>query len=242
MMQFLADRGARYVSSVRLVEDAGTVILEVPRSRLSDTAGKGMTSRRQLAQLRSAITRRFELRVVITFQAEELLADVEAGLRALLERNLPGKFSNLAVSFPTSNSADVWGFMNENGTNTEVESVRALIEQYLKEAKFSSINVQVSGAAKPQPSLVAILRSVKTHAPAELSQLLADLDVRGFGCPSDRWLSAKLDAARKSGLVIRSQPGKYTLSLEGLSAVPVSTRKTSSDIDRVLALARRKQW
>lgn len=239
---FLADRRVDYVTSVRVIAETKSAILDVPRERVGDTASRRMTSRRQLDRLASDIKKTFGLSVLFAFRSEGPLAAIEAGLRATLERRFPGAVSELIVSFPTQDRAEVVfrrSGQSEEGAGTDL---KAVIVEFLREAKFGGVQIEEMSAELPQPSLMNILRALKLCAPATVDQLVVYLSEHGFSLPSNRWLSSKLDVARKRDWVVRSNDGRFALTIEGLGVVPASRRRTSSDIERILTLGRRNQW
>lgn len=239
---FLADRKVDYVTSVRVIAETNSAILDVPRERVADTASRRMTSRRQLDRLASDIKKAFGLSVLFALRSEGPLAAIEAGLRATLERRFPGAVSELVVSFPTQDRAEVVfrrSGQSEAGAGTEL---RAAISEFLHEAKFEAVHIEEMSAELPQPSQMNILRALKSCAPATVDQLVAYLNEHGFSLPNARWLANKLDIARKRDWVVRAKDGRFTLTIEGLGVVPASRRRNSSDIERILALGRRKQW
>lgn len=239
---FLAERKVDYVTSVRVIAETNSAILDVPRERVGDTASRRMTSRRQLDRLASDIKKAFGLSVLFALRSEGPLAAIEAGLRATLERRFPGAVSELVVSFPTQDRAEVVfrrSGQSEAGAGTVL---KAAISELLREAKFDAVHIEEISAELPQPSLMNILRGLKSCAPATVDQLVVYLNDHGFSCPSARWLSGKLDGARKRDWVVRSNDGRFALTIEGLGVVPASRRRTSSDIERILALGRRKKW
>lgn len=239
---FLAARKVDYVTSVRVIAETKSAILDVPRERVGDIASRRMTSRRQLDRLASDIKKAFGLSVLFAFRSEGPLAAIEAGLRATLERRFPGAVSELVVSFPTQDRAEVLfrcSGQSEAGAGTDL---KAVIAEFLREAKFDAVQIEEMSAELPQPSQMNILRALKSCAPGTVDQLVVYLNEHGFSLPSTRWLSSKLDVARKRGWVVRSNDGRFALTIEGLGVVPASRRRTSSDIERILALGRRNQW
>lgn len=239
---FLADRRAEYVTSVRVIAETKSAILDVSRERVGDTATRRMTSKRQLARLASDIKKAFGLSVLFAFRSEGPLAAIEAGLRATLERRFPGAASELVVSFPTQDRAEVLFRRSGQSEAGSGADLKAVIVEFLREAKFDAVHIEEMSAELPQPSQMNILKALKSCAPATVDQLVVYLNEHGFSLPSTRWLSSKLDSARKRDWVVRSNDGRFALTIEGLGVVPASRRRTSSDIERILALGRRKQW
>ena len=239
---FLSARHADYVTSIRVVADTKSAILDVPRERIGDSASRRTTSRRQLDRLASDIQKEFGVSVLFAFRSEGPLDDIENGLRATLERRFPGGVSELVVSFPTVNRAEVVFRRSGQSDVGSGGEVQAVIVEFLREASFDGIQVDELSAELPKPSLMNILKALKSCAPATVDQLVVYLNEHGFSLPSARWLANKLDIARKRDWVVRSNDGRFTLTIEGLGVVPASRRRTSSDIERILALGRRKQW
>jgi len=239
---FLHSRGVDYVDAVRVVNETNTVILDIPRSKIGATLTENETSKNQVARLSKGIADQFAVKVVVAYRTSGLLADVESGLRARLQIRFPDFSLVLVVSFQTSDRVDVWISVNDQVTIETAESIRNCVEDYLRDANFSNFEVEIVGPDRPKPPLMAILRALKVRAPVEIDALMEELHIHGFDCPDRRWLSARLDGARKRELVVRTPSGKYMLSTEGLSSVPVSRRRSSSDIERILALGKRKKW
>lgn len=242
IQQYLAARGIGYAMPVSLSSISGVLVIEVPRDRVGDTASKDRTSRRQLAFVAKSLEKKFGKRVVVTLRDAQALDDVAVALRAVLKRLFPQVVTDVHVSFVTATLAAVW---IESTTIADAELASQLQRATMSElARFgiSCHAFELVGPLLPEPSTPAILRSVKILAPASLERINSDLRKRGFSCPSESWLSYKLDAARKRGLVVRDQQGKFTLTGDGLEVVPWNRSASSTDVERMLALARRKEW
>jgi len=242
LRKFLSARNAEYVTSIRVIGDAKSAILDVPNERIGDAISSQMTSRRQLDRLATDIQKEFGLSVLFVFRSEGPLNDIEIGLRATLERRFPGVVSVLVVSFPTVNRAEVLFQCSGQSEEGSGKEVLAVIAEFLREASFEHIQVDELSAELPVPSLMNILKALKSCAPATVDQLHDYLSEHEFSCPNIRWLSSKLDVARKREWVIRSNNGMFALTVEGLKIVPVTRRRNSTDIERILALGRRKKW
>ena len=145
------------------------------------------------------------------------------------------------MSFPSSDHALVWVSLGMARASTTIE-VKEHVENFLLESQITCDGIEFLSPALPEPSTTAILRSVKICAPVDLKGIAADLQKRGMPSPSDRWLASRLDSARKRGLLVWQKDGTYVLSAAGIQAVPHTRSGSSSDVDRILALARRRQW
>ncbi|MBC7622590.1 MAG: hypothetical protein H7232_04300 [Aeromicrobium sp.] len=222
-------------------EMSRTVLLEIPRDRVRSTSGAGFTSKRQLTFISRAIEQRFDLRVLTAFRDSQQLTDLESGLRALLVRRFAGLVVDARMSFPTSDHALVWVTLGVVPDATSAD-VKEHVTNFLLDSQIVCDGIEFLSPALPEPSTIAILRTVKTHAPVALDGIAADLRKRGMPSPSDRWLAGRLDSARKRGLLVRQKIGTYILTAAGLQIVPHNRSGSSSDVDRMLAMAKRRQW
>ncbi|MCB1054474.1 MAG: hypothetical protein KDD11_03055 [Acidobacteria bacterium] len=91
-----------------------------------------------------------------------------------------------------------------------------------------------------EPGTLPILRAIKIEAPVSLRRLVEALSRKGFMVPSESWLRTRLDTLRRKRLLVWSKGGSYSLSEAGLRVVRHGVGKRSSDVERVLALGRRK--
>ncbi|HGV3500432.1 TPA: hypothetical protein ACNGY8_006185, partial [Klebsiella michiganensis] len=91
----------------------------------------------------------------------------------------------------------------------------------------------------PEPTMMMILRTAKKCQPFDLPMLFNELDNGDYHVESLDWLNGKLDNLRKKGFLLRNHDGSYRMTLAGLEIVPVSKSRQSSDIERVLYLARK---
>ena len=241
IQSFLNSRGAEFISAIRFNEVAGTVFLEVPLDRVALTSSSGITSARQITFLSRAIEERFDIKVIAAFKESPHHSDVELGIRAIIARRFP-EVTDFRLSFSTLDTASGWVTLSQGVSDSYKKDLEDHINSLLSEAKVVCQGLDFLSPSLPEPSTVAILRTIKICAPVDLTGIIADLQKRSLACPSERWLSARLDSARKRGLLTRSHKGDYSLTSTGLQAVPHSRSKSSSDIDRILALARRKEW
>ena len=232
---------ATYISSFHVDESPKTVILEVPVSLLRVRAAKGVTSKRQLTYLKRDIEARFDLRVVITVREAQQLTDLESGLRAALLRRFPEHVTDLYMSFPTGDAAQIWVMVKQELDETSGKIIRGHIVEYLANAALISEGIEFLAPNLPEPSIAAILRSLKTISLGAVGQIMNHLRKRGYSCPSERWLSGKLDMSRKRGLIVRNPSGEFSLTSLGLQLVPHTRSGSSSDVDRMLLLGRRRR-
>lgn len=239
---FLKERGATFVSAVRVNELARTLLVEIPLDTVRSSAGPGVTSKRQLGYLERALEARFGLNVLISYRQSQELNDLEVALKATLLKKFHATVSDCYLSFPQGDSALAWVFLVNQIESAVADNIRGYVINFLGQVGVRCLDVALIGTTKPEPSIAAIFRSVKKLAPVDLAKLEAEILRRDMQCPSSRWLASKLDWARKRGLIVRNTNGSYVLTAAGLAVVPHTRSRSSSDVERMLSLAKRREW
>ena len=193
-------------------------------------------------QLRADIGRCLTLSVewVTTKTEDDRVAPLESALLSALETRFPGVYAAVLVSLPQQPPALVWvdtvpDVMHRPSEN-ELNKVAASI--------FSAFGLERPMARyidSPEvPSNPMILRGLKVRSPATAEVLAGWLLERNAVIPDLKWLRRKLDTLRRSGLIIRMHNGAYTMTEAGLRVVPHTTSRSSSDVERALALSKTK--
>lgn len=161
--------------------------------------------------------------------------DIETGLRATLLHSFPNEIRNSFLSL-VKNNATVWLDAKrelETGTLTEIkEKIKVFLDQF--EMVLESLDTT---SGQNLPSKTVILRAIRQLSPVSVESLAGHLTGRDFSVPSRDWMVRRLDAIRKSGLIVRLHSGLYTLSLNGLRLLGTAKNRSSPDISRLLALA-----
>jgi len=242
VQQYLESRGLGFIVPRLISPASGVLVIEVSRDRIKRVASAGQTSRRQLSFLSKALASKFGRPVLITVRDAQSLDDVAASLRAVLRHQFPDSVTDVYVSFEDAGSALVWVETASIVESAILDAAQLTANRELANFGISCKSFEIVAPLRPEPSTVAVLRSVKILAPTSTAALAADIVRRGFANPSEKWLSHKLDLARKRGLVLRDSQGRYSLTSVGLGVVPTNRSRTSSDVERMLSLARRKEW
>lgn len=214
-------------------------ILVVPTSVLAEQSGTDGVSRRQLANLVERIRDKLQLRVEWIASRDSETQAIEDGLAALLRKRFGAVFSTCYLSYDAG-KAIVWLDLAAEVSPPNREDVDKVVSELLGLYGLASIAL-VYGDDKRLPSVPAILRRLKQLAPCD-SIKLCDSFSRSAGFEVElRWLERRLDTCRRQGLVVWCQNRTYALAEKGLRLIPYSRSRTSSDVERVLALGRR-QW
>jgi hypothetical protein len=240
LTNFLAERKATYVAKVRLNEIAGIASLEIYADKIAEKTAKGFTSKRQINNLRKAIQEEFGVETFVSIQSTREQQSLEIGLLGILQIKFRNDVQDVLVSFPTPNTAVVW----ISSTNTELDDagIKDTTIAFLSDVGIRCETMTFILPTAAEATMPAILRGLKIVSPATPAVLKEHLANKGHNCSSEKWLVGKLDHARKNKLVVRNDNGSYALTHLGLLVVPYSRTKNSSDVERMLYLARRNKW
>jgi hypothetical protein len=208
----------------------------VPVSR--DNKGRQEPSSKRLEEARAGLhAQGYQVNFV---ESEPQTIDVEGGLRAALTTAYGDSAVSVAVAFQ-GRRATVWVEMADAVMSEDtVVAVREKIASYFASFDVADPAVQIT-PRENLPSIFACLRSIRQLAPVDNETLCAALQAAGFTVPSLEWLSHRLDAMRKSGRLVRLRNGTHTLTSDALQRLGTTKERTSPDVTRLLALARRSR-
>ncbi|MCG7946750.1 MAG: hypothetical protein N0C84_10460 [Candidatus Thiodiazotropha taylori] len=231
-----ADRD--YVIDVRIRAYDEAILLYIQRERIAPKVKKGFTSLRQIKNLQKHLGAHFSTTVDAIFVKSESHSDLEAGFFQLLNRRFNDRLKSFYISFADEKTIDSW---------IEVQGLDDLLKTQISKY-FSDLltgtdlilgDIQWISVKNNMPSTPALLRLIKTLQPVEVGALSESLK-ESYDSVDEKWLTKTLDNLRRKGLLHWQKPGSYTLTADSLAFVPAGTRRSSSDIDRALALGRRK--
>ena len=90
------------------------------------------------------------------------------------------------------------------------------------------------------PSEYQLIRHISTLSPVSVERLAQSLQKDDLHVPSTRWLNRQLDELSRRKLVKFQADGGFVLTETGLSVLPRLEHRNSPDVQRALALARRR--
>ncbi|EOY5423050.1 hypothetical protein I6M88_20295 [Citrobacter sedlakii] len=216
-----------------------TILLSIPMNKVVPLSAADSITKRQISFLVKKITEKLNVRVLISYSPFSDKDNIEAALVALARSNFKkGKVSDLNLSFFDSQNAVLYIFC-KNLTLQEREKWESLVVGVLNGFNIKITSFVYEAKNNPEPTMMAILRAAKKCQPFDLPELFGQLDNGDYHIESIDWLNGKLDNLRKKGFLLRSHDGIYRMTLAGLEIVPVTKSRQSSDIERVLYLARK---
>lgn len=227
-----------FITDVRFRPSDDTILIYISHNMVIEKVKTGFTSRRQIEYIKKNISNLFGKIVDVIFIKTEEQQNIEEEIYHELNQTFDEKVISLYLTFSGDNQIDAW---------VEVENLnddfKTIIEKYLTivldERDFSLNVISWVNSLLELPTLPYLLRMIKTHQPIEMRGLLELLNEE-YSSISYIWISRKLEQLMQKGLIQRDRNGSYVLLSAALSLIPAGTRYTSSDIERALALGKRK--
>lgn len=227
-------------AEIRQVDDSGErFVVLIPASSVGKRSSKRLISHRALRSIAEECKRDLCARVEWIVTGGESATQLHQAFADAVRSRFPDLVEDVVVSDLTRSPVIVWievrGTMSHPSILRLLEKVASELLSLLGGPKAEI----VIGGTRNLPSKAILLRSIKAAAPASSGQVLAALVRSEFESDAE-WLSSRLDSLRRQGLVVRSRAGLISLSEKGVRLVPHGDFHSSSDIERVLALARRR--
>ncbi len=202
---------------------------------IRDSSGKQIPANRLLHSIRNdLLPHDVKLEFLLRYENSE---EIETGLRATLLHSHIDHIRNIFASFDSSN-AYLWIEPKHALEQSTVNELTKRAQAFLKLFDLSLSTVSIT-SEEVLPGKLALLTAIRFLAPATLTSTSIELARRGFKIPSADWLVRRLDGLRKAGNVVRLSSGEYALTQLSLHALGTSKNRSSPDVSRLLALARR---
>lgn len=236
---YLASKKNTYVTDARIRSSDQTIMLYVSQDNISSKVKSGLTSFRQLNNLKKDITQKFSSNAeVIIFQNDEQ-KDLESGFYQILNRKFDGQIISLYISFRDKSVVD--GFIEVANLSEQFQTeITEHFNLVLKNAELQLGSLYWLDSPADFPTIIALLRVIKVLQPVSIKELIVEVQ-NDYSSVSEGWLNHKLDLLRKKGFIFRQKiSNTYALSGEALRVIPAGARRNSSDIERALALGRKK--
>lgn len=238
VISFVEPRLQKFVNEIRFRASDETILIYVSRDKVADKVDSGVTSARQMQNLAKKLSSIFSVDVEIIYTIKDDHQDLEDAFFQMLKLKFPDDIISFYMSFSDETTVNAW--LEVAALDSELKkNIENHYLNILADAEFESGVIEWINSDEDLPSLPWLLRLLKIHQPVSLV-VIEQLVKVDFPQISERWLNQKLDQLRKKKMIVREKAGNYCLSAKGVSIVPAGPRYTSSDIDRALALGRKK--
>jgi hypothetical protein len=187
-------------------------------------------------------------RPLVVFGWSDGIARVEAAVKAVLLSSLGVEPETVSVEVGKHSLVKVAAtFVDPIPTKgTHSLEIRSLVETLVTGAggrlRKQGLYLSIPGSKKACPTIAEIVRSVRISQPVSLNQLIEFFRMREFPELAHGVLNGQLDVARQRGLVTQMNGQLFAVTAKGIAANPSTKRRTSPDIERALALGRRKSY
>ncbi len=227
-----------FISDFIVRESDGSLVLYVPKDRVSEKAQKGFISLKQIETLQSKLNLEYGVNSELVLLDSDNLAKMSQGFETLLRTTFPTVVDKAEVYFLNAQKVSVTIKTSDVIESTQKESIDAFLKSVLTSAK---IEIQALHWDQIElPSLIEILTVIKKLQPVKLEQAYADLST-DYSLLQMDWLNKQLDRLIKKRFLVREQSREtYALTAQSLNVLPKIANRNSSDIVRALDLGRKK--
>jgi hypothetical protein len=232
--RFLEERGIKHIAAiVRDFSDPKHFFVQLHiTEETSNQTPSGLRLRRLQEEF---VAQDIKIDFVII---DDNAASLEAGLRASLMAVYIELLRNVFCSIDRK-QARVWMETKKTIPDAARAEIEDHVQKYFKVSNTEVVSIVSVSDQNNLPSNLVLLKAIRQLAPVTPEHLSAHLLEREFQIPSLVWLVHKCDVLRKQKLLIRTASGKFVLTFSALEKLGSGKRRTSPDIVRLLALARR---
>ena len=163
---------------------------------------------------------------------------IEQTLRQSLERN----FSVMAKTVSLSDDGSDTLIVELAETSSLTPLTTGNISQHVEgvfDALARPIPTILVSIDRLTPSSIEFLETVRISSPAIPTTLQKHFVKKGFESATLIWVEHQLDRFRKRELITRRDDNSYVMTLNGLNFLGSQRNRNSSDVKRVLEIARR---
>jgi len=228
-----------FVSDLQIRPTDGSILLYIPKDKVSDTGESNTVTRRQIRGISSELEKKYGTPVNVVLLKSRKIEELELGLGHLLNQRFNNAIEQFYLSFSAKSEINAWILVPglSSSLKQEINDVFGLL---LEESSLIKGTIQWIDPDIDLPSLPAILKVVKSLQPVLILSLFQELADR-YPDTSEKWLNSQLNKLIKKKCLVRDKgSASYTLTSLGLNIVPSSLNRNSSDVLRALALGKRK--
>lgn len=167
---------------------------------------------------------------------------IGAALGEALAKYLPDHFVDVILGDFSKDALEVVMLVNDTAVLRTKERlvIKKKTSEFLSAFDARLSEIWFCDLVDDIPSKFQLLRILFEAAPVISQNLFSILEDKKLRVPSLNWLKRELESLARDGLVLWQANSGYVLTEKGMMKIPNIVSKSSPDIRRVLALARKK--
>lgn len=234
------DQLAKYfVVDIQVRASDGTLVLYIPRDKLSNENKQGSVTRRQIGLLCSRLAGKYNIEVTTVYLTSKKDEALEAGLLQILNGRFHGEIKELYLNIDSNNLVSIWVQVASNALSKK-RDIESTIHKVLEISKLKAKTIYWIDDSPLIPTIFVLLKTIKQFQPLTTVKLVSILQDE-YPDVEENWLNKSLNVLIKKNMVIREHPsGNYILTSAGLQIVPAIKSRNGTDIVRALELGGKK--
>lgn len=226
-----------YDVNVRALD--GAIMLYISAERVSENVKSGFVSRRQLDNLCSQLADKYSVPTAVLMTPSPKLENIGKAAEMLLKAKFSEIVEEANFSFLSHEKVNAWIKLTRITADSTAE-IESYLQSILNESGVQFLSCQWVDENNTLPTPINILIALKRFQPLNIDGLIGYF-ITDYRDINAKWLNRQLDKMLKKQLIIREKTtGNYALTGSGLSLIPSTRNKYSSDVARALELGKRK--
>lgn len=239
--EYFSDKVEVEAKDIKYRQSDDCIVIYLDKGLIVEKASKGRISHKQIAFVQADIAAHFNKKCEFIFLENDSLRILESSLGAILKKESE-TFISLKLTYIEAGNVRAVVYITEDDKNLNT-GIGNLLGEILSASSIVVDDISFITPELELPSKMVLLRQIKIHQPITKNQLVERL--AAYPDIYDGWLKRILDQLRKDNFIIWqksniTRDGCYALTSLGLNIVPSGKNYYSSDIERALAIAKRK--
>lgn len=237
--EFPGELSKYFVVDIQIRANDDSIVLYIPKDKLSEGSAVGHVTRRQIKQLCTRLSTKYNVDVQTVYLKSRKSEELESGIIQLVNSRFESSVEQLYLSYGAEGLISIW-LQPTKGGELKKDEITEVIKRILDLSGLRLNTIHWINSEPMLPSNILLLRAIKERQPIKADDL-AEKFKHEYPDTSVSWVSKSLDKLIKKGIVVREHPeGNYVLTMMGLNIVPSIKSRNGTDIVRVLELGRRK--
>lgn len=227
------------VEELNIRASDGSIILYVPKDRISDLATKGYVTKLQLENLVKKLSEKYSVKAEVVYTKSDSLENLRKGFEAQITSEFENIVDDVFLTFQSAKRLSIWISADSLSSENRI-LISKFISSILLPLEITVTEINWVDAVSELPSLMELVVATKKIQPATLDDYVLELKDK-YQMLDAKWVNRHLDKLIKKKLISRdNQTKQYSLTGRGLTVIPNIKSRKNSDILRALDLGKRK--